>query len=183
MKRFMSMTALAGGLALGWGSLATTVDAQQLRRIHSEFRYFAEHESNSLAEDGGKDGRLIFGKKLVIPLRWVYVTISATGHGDNGTGLLFTCKVNGKVCQPLGAPSAGATGWVNLQRHADGDEFEDNMVHYTWCAKVDAGASSTVQIWQAASPDAADPSTGTLDAHFYIDNTATACTSLEAGPV
>ena len=147
MKRLTGIAVLAAALAVTVGSLLSAVQAQTIRRVSAEF---GTRGKGSFLRRGrtGKAAPSFTKKQYSQNLKWLYITMSTTGVGHGGNAIMFSCKVDGKLCNPSGTPSnPAATGWITLQRH---DEID--------CSPPGAGASPPVSRpapSQSSAPDAA----------------------------
>ena len=182
MKRVIMMAGAAIVLALVMASTSSVLNAQAVRRLSAEFVFNDELSTGLKAQDEGKNGVLIYTKTVLVPLRTVWVTITATGDGHLGNAHLLTCRIDGELCVKAGAPSSPFTGWVNVQRHAGEDDFHDNVITYRWCAAVRPNQRHTVRLHLGSSGDDTSDNVYIEDAHVYIDNASTPCRTWSRPP-
>jgi hypothetical protein len=160
-----TLFAAAAGLLI-----AGPLSADPLQRLSADFQNTAsganEVSTNLAALAGGGGGLVTYSK--VVPttnLRTLYVTFSAQGDSHNGSSLLMTAFVNGRLCQPLLGQTGGGgggptrTGWytlVHLPQSTTGTncnnggggtgDCHDNTIYFSCCARINNATTSSVRI-------------------------------------
>jgi hypothetical protein len=181
---------LLGSVALGsLVSLSGISWGGPLIRLAAEFDYFGSEATTTLTPDTDR-GAAIYRKTVSVPgtANTLYLTLSATGHTQNGATSCFSAFIDGNFFNPgpTAADCAGQQpGWIALQKLPGPDLFPpgtlcgtggdgstgptdclSNSISYQWCTAVTPG-SHEVEIRMATGQEGNAVSINT--AHFYVD--------------